>query len=70
MPLASQLDGEACPECGEEDLVWWREDETETVCEVYMTCRGCGFEYPKLVVQKAEDTTRSTLIERLKERHL
>lgn len=60
MPMAFGLD-EECRECGKEELVWWSKDETERHMEVYMQCRGCGYDYPKQVVSKEDDTSDSAL---------
>lgn len=65
MPLAWGLDGEACSECGEEELVYWTKDETESTIEAYMNCDSCGFEYPKLFISKSEDTSDAAIRERL-----
>lgn len=73
MPLAMNLEGEVCRECGEEELYWWVKDETESIVEVYMNCDrddGCGFEYSKLVVNKSEDTSDSALKKQLVEKRL
>lgn len=73
MPIAFNLEGETCPHCGEEELYWYSKDETESVVEVYLNCDyddGCGYEFPKLVVNKSEDTSDAALKDRLRERHL
>lgn len=73
MPIAMQLDGESCPECGEETLYWWSKDETESVMEVYMNCDrddGCGYEFPKVIVNKSDDTSDDALKAKLRNRYL
>lgn len=70
MPLAMSLEGETCKHCGEEELIYWTKDETESVIEAKMDCKGCGYEYPKIVIQKSEDTSDSAVRERLVDRHL
>lgn len=61
MPAAMSLPDASCRECGQAQLVWWREDETEDTLEVYVSCAGCGFEYPKRFVSKSDDTSRDRL---------
>jgi DNA-directed RNA polymerase subunit M/transcription elongation factor TFIIS len=57
MPMSMKLP-EPCAKCGSEEIFWWSEDETESVDEVYVTCDGCGHEFPKRYVDKSEDTDR------------
>lgn len=61
MHTAFNLNGATCSHCAEEELVYWTKDETETVDEVYVDCSGCGHEYPKRVVKKADDTAREEI---------
>lgn len=61
MHTAFNLTGATCSDCGEEELVYWTKDETETTDEVYVDCRGCGREYPKRVVKKTDDTPREEI---------
>ena len=70
MHFAMSLDGENCASCGEEDLVYWIEDETEDTIEAYMNCRGCRREYPTLFISKDKDTSDAAVRERLVDRHL
>lgn len=66
--FVSSLEG-LCPKCGEDDLVWWSEDETERTVEAYMNCENCGTEFGKVFVSKEEDTSSEALKKKLKERH-
>lgn len=61
MYAAQKLNGATCSGCGEEELVYWTKDETETIDEVYVDCDGCGKEYPKRVVKKTDDTPREEI---------
>lgn len=70
MVFAMKLQDESCPNCGEEELIWWSEDETESVMEVYMNCDSCGREFPKIIVNKSEDTSDSAMKDRLRDRYL
>lgn len=66
MPFATLLEGEECAKCGEEELIYWTEDETEKVIEAYMTCDACGYEYPKQIMKKSEDTSDEAVKAELK----
>jgi len=66
MMFAQKLQNQACNHCGDEELIWWTEDETETTVELYMTCDSCGYEYPKKFVKKSDDTSDPAMKERLK----
>lgn len=68
MPFAMHFEGEECSECGEEELIYWTEDETETTIEAYMTCDGCGYEYPKVFMNKSDDTSDAAVKEELRKR--
>jgi hypothetical protein len=73
MGFATVIDDYDCPHCGANSLYWWQEHETEDTIEVYMNCNdedGCGYEFPKMVVSKSEDTSRTALFERLVDRYL
>lgn len=73
MGYSTKITEYSCPKCGEDSLHWWQEDETEKSIEVYMNCHyetGCGYEFPKIVVNKSEDTSRTKLKERLVSRYL
>ena len=60
MPYTSALNGVTCS-CGETPYWWW-EDETEDTVEVYVTCSdGCGREFAKRFVNKANDTSDAAL---------
>lgn len=65
MNTAFTLPDVSCSECGEEELVYWTKDETETIDEVYVDCRGCGYEYPKRVVKKTDDTPREEIAKKI-----
>jgi len=72
MPMAMKLEDAQCPHCGEEELYWYSKDETETVYELYLNCdyeRGCGYEFPKLIVNKSEDTSDGAFEKRLRDRY-
>jgi len=67
MPVAMSLTNATCRACGQDTLVWWYNDETETTIEVYVDCSSCRREYPKQLVDKREDTTRAALEEVVRE---
>jgi|GEM_PF-5883127 len=60
MPMAWGLD-ESCPDCGEDELIWWTKDETERVDEVKVDCTACGMAFPKEIVEKTDDTPREEI---------
>lgn len=66
MNFATQFNGETCSKCGEEELIYWTEDETEEVIEVYMNCNACGYEYPKQIIRKENDTSDKAVKETLR----
>lgn len=70
MPLAKRLSGEACGACGEEELVYWTEDETESTVEAYMDCEHCRLQYSKVVIPRSEETSDAAVRERLVNRRL
>lgn len=59
--MAMGLSDESCPQCGEEELIWWSKDETETIDEVKVDCTACGHNVPKRVVKKSDDTPREQI---------
>lgn len=61
--LSVKLGGETCKGCGEEEIIWWVEDETEDTVEVYVECAECRKGYGKRFVNKENDTTDSALEE-------
>lgn len=61
MHISTQLTDATCTNCGEAELVYRTKDETETIDEVYVDCRGCGHEYPKRPVKKSDDTPREEI---------
>jgi len=64
MHLEMNLDA-TCDECGEEEVTYYTKDETETIDEVYVQCRGCGYEYPKRVVKKSNDRDRAEIAQEI-----
>lgn len=68
MPFAMKLEGEECSECGDEELIYWTEDETESSMEAYMTCDSCGYEYSKEVMSKSNDTSDEAVREALRKK--
>lgn len=67
IPLATKIDGK-CKNCGEEELIYWVKDETENINEVYTNCENCGREFPKFIVKKKNDTSRSAIEKKIKKR--
>lgn len=70
MSIPFPLENEECPVCGAEELHWWSKDESETVIEVYMNCLECETNFPKVIVEKFNDTSESALKSALKEKWL
>lgn len=54
MVFSQKIEGETCKECGEEELYYWTEDETEETVEAYMNCDNCGREYSKIFIKRRD----------------
>jgi Zn ribbon nucleic-acid-binding protein len=68
MRRAYTLEGAFCPQCNEQELVWWSENETETTTELYLVCDGCNREFPKMYAE-AGATSYAEYQEQLRERY-
>lgn len=60
---AYPLEGTVCEGCGEEELVWWSEDETEDTMEVLVQCSSCNYNPGKRFISKKNDTSQEALEE-------
>lgn len=68
MFMTSKLEGK-CPKCSDEELYWWKKDETESIIEAYLNCDSCGKGFNKIIVDKDEDTSDKAIKKKLKQRH-